>query len=751
MPVSSVKAPVHPLSRVLRPRSVAVVGASGDPTKRGYQVVRGLLARGYRGRILPVNPRGGELLGLRVIPGVDHLPEGVDLAVVCTPAGTAAEVVAALGRRGVGGAVVLAVGFRESGEEGRGMEALLREAARASGVRVIGPNTSGLLNLTIGLDLLGLPGVPRGRIALVSQSGNIALDLFTEASVAGGEGFSLYVGMGNQVDVALHEVLDFLAQDPHTGAVIVHAEGFEDGRAFLETAARVGRRKPILVLKGGRTSAGEGSARSHTGAVATEQGVVRSALRQAGVLEARRSDELLVVAEALVRQPRPAQGSGFALLSDGGGQATLAADALSEAGVPLAPLTEETRSGLRSLLGRAAAVGNPVDVAGAADRDPSVFAGALRILLDDPGVSGVLVIGLFGGYALRFSQELRPAEEAGAREMVSLARSVGKPVILHSIYAASGTEPLEELRRGGIPVVRSLEAACSAASALWGLRFRPRQNGVRNGGRGDLLRPDGSGSARPIRLSSLSWAPGREVVAAARDEGRGILLEPEIRTILERLGVPLVAGRLCRTEAEASEAGREADGPLAVRLVSRTFLHKTEVGGVVLGARGGEGAARAFRRIVRAAERAGKERGVDPGVVGVLVSPLLPPPVAELLVGVRRDPAFGPILTVGAGGTLVEILRDVSTRILPVEDREVADMLAELRIAPRLAGYRGSAGVARGPLVRLIQGVAEAALRCPEISELELNPVFAYPKRVVGVDARACLTRESGVGWPSVS
>ncbi len=472
---------MHPLSRVLRPRSVAVVGASGDPTKRGHQVVRGLLERGDRGRILPVNPRGGELLGLPVVQGVEGLPEGVDLAVVCTPAETAPEVVEALGRRGVAGAVVLAVGFRESGEVGRDLEGRLAAAARSSGVRVIGPNTSGMLNLSIGLDLLGLPGVPRGRIALVAQSGNIALDLFTEAAATGGEGFSLYVGMGNQADVAVHEVLDYLAHDRHTGAIVVHAEGFGDGRAFVEAARRVGRRKPVVVLNGGRTPAGEGSARSHTGAVASGPDVIRSALRQAGVVEARRTDELLVVAETLVRQPRPQGGVGFVLLSDGGGQATLAADALSEAGVPLAPLAGETRTALRTLLGRAAAVGNPVDVAGAADRDPSVFPRALRILLDDPGVSGVLIIGLYGGYAIRFSRQLGGAEEDGARELVSLARSTGKPVLLHSIYARAQSGALEELRRGGIPVVRSLEAACSAVSALGGFR-RGGRTGAAGGG-----------------------------------------------------------------------------------------------------------------------------------------------------------------------------------------------------------------------------------------------------------------------------
>jgi acetate---CoA ligase (ADP-forming) len=732
VPSSPAGTAAHPLSRVLRPRSVAVVGASGDPTKRGHLVVRGLLERGYRGRILPVNPRGGELLGLPMVREIEGLPEGVDLAVVCTPAETAPEVVEALGRRGVAGAVVLAVGFRESGDVGSDLEDRLARAARSSGVRVIGPNTSGMMNLSIGLDLLGLPEVPRGRIALVAQSGNIALDLFTEASAAGGEGFSLYVGMGNQADVAAHEVLDYLAHDRDTDVIVIHAEGFADGRAFVEAARRVGRRKPILVLNGGRTAAGEGSARSHTGAVASGQGVVRSALRQAGVVEARRGDELLVVAEALVRQPRPRGGVGFALLSDGGGQATLAADALSEAGVPLAPLAEATRAALRTLLGRAAAVGNPVDVAGAGDRDPSVFPRALRILLDDPGVSGVLVIGLFGGYAIRFSRQLADAEEAGAREIAFLARATGKPVLLHSIYARAHSGALEELRGGGIPVIRSLEAACSAVSALWGRRLGGGGGGGRGAGDAVLL---GARSTAGLE----EQAPGWEGVRAARAEGRTSLLETEVRAILEGMAVPLVPARFCRTEAEAAEAGGAVEGPLAVRLVSGTFLHKSEVGGVVLGVQGRSGAARAFRRIVRSARRAGEERAVDPGVVGVLVSPLLPAPVAELLVGVRRDPAFGPILTVGAGGTLVEILVDVSTRILPVHDREVAAMLGELRIAPRLGGYRGGPGVARGALVRFIQGVAAAALRHPDIVEMELNPVFAYPRAVVGVDARAYL------------
>jgi acetate---CoA ligase (ADP-forming) len=722
----------HPLDRVLRPRSIAVVGASQDPTKRGHQVVRALLERGFAGDVYPVNPRGGEILGLKVVRAVEALEAEVDLAIACTPAPTTPRVIEACAERGIAGAVVLAVGFGERGGEGTRLETRLKEMARDRGVRLVGPNTSGLLNLSIGLDLVGVPNVPAGGLAVLAQSGNVVLGLLREAATRGGEGFSLCVGVGNEADIAFHEYLDFLRTDPATRAILLYAEGFRAGRAFLETARRVVPYKPIVTLKGGRSRAGEQAARSHTGAVATGHATVRAALRQAGVVEVRRSDELLAVGDTLVRQPPARRGRGLAILSDGGGQGTLAADALSELNAPLAELTHETRTELRELLGAEAAVANPVDVAGAADRDPGLFARALRVLMADPGVGGVLVVGLFGGYGIRFAAELAPAEIEAARTMSRLARGAGRPLVIHSIYADAGSEAVRTLREMDVPVIQSLETACQASAATM-----ERARLVRS-------RREKEASQPPVLL----LRPGSRAIRSARRDGRQLLLETEVRELLEGYGVPQVTGRLCQSRNEARAAATEQGGALALKVVSGTVTHKTDAGGVVLSVEGPDRAAGAYDRIVRSVTRWAHRRGLDPNIRGVLVARMLPSPVAELLVGVRRDPSFGPVLTVGAGGTGVELLGDISVRVLPVSPREILAMLDELRMGPLLRGYRGRPAVKRRMLADLMLGLSRFAIDHPDIDEVEANPIFVYRDRAVAVDVRAFLSASDNVQAP---
>lgn len=735
------------MERILRPGGIAVVGASQDPTKRGYQVVRALQNRGYRGNIQPVNPSGGVLLGLPVAPSVEEAAGTLDLAVICTPAPTVPELIRACGRRGLAGAVVLAAGFRELGERGAGLEADLVDAVRESGVRVIGPNTSGILNLPLGLDLIGVPGTRPGRLALLAQSGNAALALLNDAVDRPGEGFSFVVGLGNESDLRFHEYLAFLGRAPEVGAVMVHAESFRAGEAFLRVAREVAPHLPVVVLKGGRTRAGDRAARSHTGAVASDHLVVRSALRQAGVVEVTRSDDLLPVARTLAGQPPARRGRGLAILADGGGQGTMAADALEEAGVPLAEPGEATQARLRQLLGPNAALGNPVDFAGAADRDPSVFSRALEVLLADPEVAGVVLVGLFGGYAIRFAAELEEAEWVAAGEMAGMARDAQKPLVVHSIYAEAGSRAIRELVEAGVPVLRSVETACRAAAAAWergrhleALAGRTRAAGTRaadherdvDGRAVDVAGPRNGGLPGP--------AAGPDPLEGARGEGRSALLETESRALLDRWGVTLVDARFCSTGKEAVTALADLGGEVVVKAVSGTVLHKTEAGGVVVGCSTPEAVEAAVRAVRGGVERWARERGVDPDVRGVLVARRLPPPTVELLVGVRRDASFGTVLTVGAGGTAVEVLNDVSVRVLPVDSGEIREMLDELRIAPLLNGHRGRPPVDLEGLVRLISALASAAGAVPDLEELELNPVFVSPEAVVAVDARGYLT-----------
>ncbi|MEE9470777.1 MAG: CoA-binding protein, partial [Gemmatimonadota bacterium] len=444
----------HSLAAIFEARSVAVVGASADPRKRGHQVVRALLDAGFEGEVLPVHPNGGSLLGLPVAPSVTDLAQQPDLALICTRAATVPGVLERCAARGIKGAVILAVGFDESGPEGEALARDVAAIARRTGLRVVGPNTSGFLNPGLGLNSVGIREVPAGRMALLSQSGNVALDIVKKAS-AGSVGISLYVGVGNELDVRFHEYLAYLESHGASEVILVYAEGFRDGRAFMHAVSRVGRTKPIVVLKGGRSMNGATAARSHTGAIAGSYEVFSSLIEQVGAHEVTRSDELLRVGEMLAGQP-PFRSGGVVVVADGGGHATLAVDALESLGVPLAEISSATRKRLAVLLHRAAAISNPIDLAGAADGAPEVFARVICEISRDPVCGGVVITGLLGGYALRFADELAAEETKAARELGRLARESSLPVVVHTIYAESGTRAVAELRGAGIPVVDSL-------------------------------------------------------------------------------------------------------------------------------------------------------------------------------------------------------------------------------------------------------------------------------------------------------
>lgn len=715
--------------------------------------MRTLRDAGYRGRVFPVNPAGGVLFGRSVARSVDEIDGRPDLALICTPAPTVPDLLDACARKGVAGAVVLAVGFGEADAAGDELEDRLRAVVHRTGIRVVGPNTSGLMNPSIGLNLMGIDGVRAGGLALLTQSGNLALSLLMQAARDFDAGISICVGIGNETDVALHEYLDELERDDVTRAIVIHAEGVRDGRAFFETARRVARSKPIVLLKGGRSDAGRAAARSHTGALAGHYATFRAALRQAGVIEVRRSDELMAVGTTLATQPPVRDGDAVAILTDGGGEATLASDALTEADVPLAEPADVTRDRLRRRLGSAASVGNPVDVAGAADRGPAVFAACVRDLLADDAAGGLLLTGLFGGYALRFSSALAGEEAEAASAIAEAAADAGKPVVVASIYADADTEPIRRLRSAGVPVVRSLDIACRAMRALWerpahdirsGTSAEDRAIGpsvAEAGGGGAAFAASGGSppSAAGARSSTASHRPAPEHIALGRHEGRTMLLEPEARALLAAYAMPLVPATFCATAAEVREAAGRLGGPVAVKAVATGVAHKLDAGGVALDLADAAAAVVAFERMREMVPARAAAAGTPAEVRGVLVAPMLPSPVAEVLVGVRRDPSFGPALTVGAGGSAVEAFDDVALRVLPVSRREADAALDELRLAPVLRGDRTGEPADRAALLDAIAAVATCAIANPEIREIEANPVFAYADRAVAVDVRAFL------------
>lgn len=720
-----------PLHGFLAPDAIAIVGASADPTKRGYKALVGLIKGHYRGAIYPIHPRLDEVLGVRAHASLAAVPGPIDLALICTPASTVPGILAECGRKGVKGAVVLASGFKETGADGARLEQQVLAAARAGGVRVIGPNTSGMFNLHKRVNLLALHNVRAGDIGFISQSGNMLLSLVLEAEHNGQVGFSTYVGPGNQTDIGFNDYLRYLGEDPHTRVATLYVEGFRDGRRFLQVARDTTLRKPVVVYKSGATDAGRKAASSHTGALAGSYAMTVDLLRQAGVSVVQRSDDILPVAEglALLQQAR---GKRVAVVSDGGGQATIAADRLAEAGLELATLSEHTRQRLAEILFPQASLVNPVDVAGSSDANPALLADCLRVVAEDEGVDSVFLVGMFGGYHIRFAEALLGGEMRGAEAMIELARAIAKPVVVYSLYAPVKPPALRRLHEAGLPVYSSIEHAVRVLAALGERGQYLAARRAETSGEAD--RVDTADDGRPPSLPDPAMSALFDAAAA---QGRD-LFEFEARALLRAHGVTVPAERLVRDAAAVPAAAAAfGDVPLAVKVVSRDILHKSDAGGVQLDVRGEAALRDALARIVASC----RTRVPQAEIEGVLVAPMAAKGV-EVIVGVSRDPIFGPVLMFGLGGIFVEVLEDVAFRAIPLSPHDAREMVGQIKARRVLAGVRGQAAVDTEALVALLLQVSAIAVAYPRLAALDLNPVIAYPDGYAVVDARVIVDGE---------
>jgi len=710
------------LAHIFNAESVAIIGASKNETKRGYQAIRTLLDEKYEGRIYPVNPKEKSILGLKCYRNVTDIAEPIDVALVATPAKTLPSVLADCGKKGVKGAVVLAGGFGEIGSEGRRLEDDMVAAAKKYKIRLIGPNTSGMLNLKDNLNLVGLKDAPRGDIALLTQSGNMALTLITEAKIKSRKGFSYYVGVGNEADIKFHEYLEFFRQDPDTRAILMYVEGMRNGREFLQQAQKTTLEKPIILLKSGRSATGKRSAGSHTGALAGMSEVAKGAFQRAGVVVIEKSDELFPAAESLSSLP-PIKNNKVAILADGGGHATIAADILTDLGIELPELGVKTQARLKEILPAAASLPNPVDVAGGTDADPSVFADCAEIILKDPNVGGLLIVGLFGGYGIRFAESLALMEEDAAHRMGKLIKKRNKPIVLHSLYNSEKPHALDLLRYYNIPVYDSLDvsAKCIAVLAEYGC-YLTRYHGK------TVFEMNWKAKAKP---------EADKIITKAMQEGRHSLLEIEAKKMYEIHGAPVPRDCLVQSADEAVQYALELGTDVALKIVSPDILHKSDAGGVRIKLKTEKDIRAAHREIMKNSKK------YDPKaeIRGVLVSPMADEGV-EVIIGTKCDDQFGPVIMYGLGGIMVEILRDVSFRVLPISPTDARKMIEETKSYPILDGARGTPALDKKALQRLLVLCSDIVESYPQIQEMDLNPVIVYEKGVSVVDARIILKSE---------
>jgi acyl-CoA synthetase (NDP forming) len=674
---------VSDLAALFAPASVAVLGVSRSPAKLGYRLLQNVKESGYAGAIHPVNPSGEPILDVPTVVSVEALPRGVDLALVSLPAPAVPDAIRALAARGVRAAVILSSGFGEVDADGRSAQAEVLAHARAGGLRLVGPNCMGVYSGPAALNGTYFWDLPRaaGGISIVSQSGAYGGLIFRHLG-GRGLGVARFVSIGNQVDVDIAEVLEWLVEDPATTLIACFVEALRDGPRFLAAADRAAGRKPIVVLKGGRSEAGRRAASSHTGSLAGAWEVYRAACASARVVLAEETEEFYDAIETLVAVPvaRPA-GRGVAVVTVSGGPSVVAADTAEREGLEVPALGEAARAALRARLPSFAAVGNPVDLT--PQVEPASIAAAVRCVFDELAIAGVIAVNV----GLDF-----PAFADG---VVRAARATGKPAVAFTADAPTITA---SFRAGGVPVLPTPERAVRAWRALW------------------RARPPGARVALPPPVLS------RELSAAVAST-RGPLPYAMARALLAACGI-----RFCRestaADADAAVAAAERIGyPVVVKADAAGLTHKTEAGGVVLDVADAAAVRAACAALVartRTARFVVQER-VGPGV--------------ELLLGARRDEVFGPVVAFGAGGVLTEVLRDVSVRLAGLREGDAESMLDEGARPRLLAGPRGLRAVERAPLVAAIRALAALMLAEPRLLEVDVNPLIAAGADVVAVDA----------------
>ena len=684
------------LEALFRPRSVAIVGASNQPQKWGHIVMKNVLEGGFEGPVFPVNPKGGEVLGRAAYTSVRDIPEQVDLAFVGVAAKHIPAVVEDCGEAGCQVAVIVTSGFGEMGAEGREQQGRIVEAARAANLRIVGPNCMGVY--TAGTRLyasIGLDPIRPGRVALISQSGNVGVALF-RLGIELGLGFHSFIGVGNQADVGFHEYVEYLTDDPECDVIALYLEGLQDGPAFFRAVRRCAPSKPVIVLKGGRSRRGGQATRSHTGALATDARMFQGLLQQAGGVLATSLEELIAYTQVLSAVPRRRSGR-VGILTDGGGFGVIATDSCEELGLELARPTSETKERLRSQLPPYCSTENPVDIGGDADSDPSLFATSLEIFLKDPGVDAMLVTGIFGGYRDVFAEELAPPELGAGERIPDIVREAGKPTVVQSLWARADAPALRAIRDGGVPVLESLDLSIRGLAAL-------------------------DGYVRAV--ARLREAPARPRPTSAREPGpNGSLTETEAYELLATHGVEVPPFAVVESAEEAIDAGRRFGYPVVVKMLSRMAAHKSEVGGVILDVHGDEAVADAFRKVARDSQQVLVSRQISSGL--------------EVIVGVVNDPSFGHVVLVGLGGLYVEAFGDVVFRAIPITEADVHDMLRQnRRLSRALGAARRGRPLQREALVRLILSIGRFAEDNPSLREVDLNPVIVTETQACVVDAK---------------
>lgn len=713
---------VRNLRSFFAPRSVAVIGASRTPTAVGAIVARNLIEAGFAGPVMLVNPHGGEIDGHAVATSIADLPAAPELAIIAIPPDAIPDVIGELGNKGTKAAVILTGGFAEMGDAGAALQQRVLSAAQPNTLRLIGPNCIGLLapaaklNASFAHRMAG-----EGRTAFVTQSGAM-LTAILDWAAARDLGFSHLVSLGAMSDVDFGDMLDYLANEPGTDAVLLYMESITDARKFMSAARRCARVKPVIVVKAGRQAAGAKAARSHTGALTGSDAVVDAALRRAGLLRVRTIDDLFGTLEALNSKQRM-YGDRIAIVTNGGGAGVLAADYLIDEEGRLADLSPATIETLNGALPSSWSKGNPVDIIG--DAGPERYRAALEALLADDNADAVLVLNCPVAVA-------DPKSSAVVvTEVVDAARKAGntKPVFASWLGEAAVGEARLHLDHGGVPVYATPEKAVTAM--MQQVRRMRAQELIME--IPPAIAPD---VARDVQRA-------RKIVDAALSLGREWLTATEANEILQSYGIPTVEMRIATTPEEAHRTAVSLGFPVALKVLSSDVLHKSDFGAVTLNLKDGPSVARAAATMLLRVAEALPDAHID----GFIVQPMATRPGAhELIVGISEDPLFGPVILFGQGGTSVEVVKDQALGLPPLNAILARDMIDRTRVSRLLKGYRNRAPSDLNAIVKVILALQDIAIDLPEVKELDINPLWADDKGVLALDARIRVKHEPRPG-----
>ncbi len=706
-PVSGISA----LDAIFAPKNVAVVGATERQGSVGRTILWNLISNPFGGTVFPINPKRSNVLGIRAYPDIGSLPEPVDLAVIVTPAPSVPGVIEECVQNGVKGAIIISAGFKEVGEQGAQYEQQILATARASGMRIIGPNCLGAMRPLSGLNATFASAMARpGNVGFISQSGALCTAVL-DWSFKENVGFSAFVSLGSMLDVGWGDLIDYLGQDPNTHSIVIYMESVGNARSFLSAAREVALKKPIIIIKAGRTEAAAHAAASHTGSLTGSDEVLDAAFRRCGVLRVDRISEVFYMAEILAKQPRP-KGNRLTIITNAGGPGVLATDALITGGGELAELTDATMESLNEILPSAWSHNNPVDILG--DAGPDLYAKSLEIVGKDPNSDGLLVI-------LTPQAMTDPTQTA---EALRTMNKIGdKPVIASWMGGPDVAAGEAILNRSNIPTFSFPDVAVHMFNYMWRYNYNLR----------------GIYETPMLPMDSYEETPNRaqveSIIRAARNAGRTILSEYESKQVLAAYYVPTVATELAADADAAVAAATQIGFPVVLKLHSQTITHKTDVGGVQLNLHDGAEVRAAFERI---RETVTKKVGVE-HFQGVTVQPMLKLDGYELIVGSSIDPQFGPVLLFGTGGTLVEVFKDRALGLPPLNTTLAQRMMEQTKIYTALKGVRGRTAVNLPVLLKVLVRFSQLVVEQPWIKEIDINPLLAAPENITALDARVVL------------